>query len=84
MASDIASLIQQNGLSYVETQLEEWLIEYTQKGSGDDITLGLMYGTEVKKQPESDFQTKIADIHAQYEEQQNLKVKKGEDNEQHP
>lgn len=39
---DFLNLINANGLDAVNGKLEEWLMEASQKGSGDDITLGII------------------------------------------
>jgi hypothetical protein len=40
-------MIRSNGIEDVSGKLKEWLNEASRMGSGDDITLGLMYRTEV-------------------------------------
>jgi serine/threonine protein phosphatase PrpC len=42
IGSDYLGLIQTNGIEHVRERLEEWLWETTQKGSGDDITVGIV------------------------------------------
>lgn len=43
VGSDLLHLIRQDGLAVVEHNLEAWLNESSQIGSGDDISLGLLY-----------------------------------------
>jgi serine/threonine protein phosphatase PrpC len=40
---DYLALIRKHGLEYVAAHLEEWLAEASIHGSGDDITVGLIY-----------------------------------------
>ncbi|MGM0369182.1 MAG: PP2C family serine/threonine-protein phosphatase [Bacillota bacterium] len=40
---DFASLAVESGIEYIANNLTEWLIETSQHGSGDDITLGLIF-----------------------------------------
>ena len=41
VVSDIHELINNKGIAYVQEQLEGWLNESSEKGSGDDITVGI-------------------------------------------
>ena len=41
--SDFFSILQSEGAPFIDKRLEIWLTETTDKGSGDDITLGLIY-----------------------------------------
>jgi hypothetical protein len=43
VGSDIFNLIQQEGWEKVKTSIEGWLSEASEKGSGDDISLGLLW-----------------------------------------
>ena len=43
IGTDYLSTIRNNGIDYVSGKLETWLTEITQEGSGDDMTLGLIY-----------------------------------------
>ncbi|PJF32072.1 MAG: hypothetical protein CUN51_00135 [Candidatus Thermofonsia Clade 1 bacterium] len=43
VGSDILHLIQREGWEYVKENLSSWLEEATQRGSGDDIAVGLMW-----------------------------------------
>ncbi|HEV2124093.1 MAG TPA: PP2C family serine/threonine-protein phosphatase [Chloroflexota bacterium] len=47
VGSDLLSLLQEEGLPAVETNLESWLEEASRLGSGDDVTLGLLYRSSV-------------------------------------
>jgi serine/threonine protein phosphatase PrpC len=40
--TDYLDLIQTKGIEYVNEHLEQWLSETSQKGSGDDITVGII------------------------------------------
>ena len=44
VGSDILELIHENGWEYVIETLPAWLDEATLNGSGDDISVGLLYG----------------------------------------
>jgi hypothetical protein len=41
-ARDIWEMIRSEGKDYVQKHLEEWLIETSEGGSGDDITVGII------------------------------------------
>lgn len=43
VGSDILQLMRSDGAGAVEQSLKAWLIESSQVGSGDDITVGIMY-----------------------------------------
>jgi serine/threonine protein phosphatase PrpC len=43
VGSDILATIREEGLDKVKDSLEQWLRDSTQAGSGDDVTLGLLY-----------------------------------------
>jgi hypothetical protein len=43
VGSDLLALIRAEGLAAVEANLEAWLKEASEQGSGDDVTLGLLY-----------------------------------------
>mgnify|MGYP006277009985 CR=1 FL=1 len=43
VVDDIVELIAQQGLEYITNNLEQWLKQTSEQGSGDDITLGLIY-----------------------------------------
>ena len=43
VVDDIVELIAQQGLEYINDNLEQWLKQTSEQGSGDDITLGLVY-----------------------------------------
>lgn len=43
VGSDVLCLIQREGWGYVKENLSSWLEDATQSGSGDDITVGLMW-----------------------------------------
>ena len=40
---DLVDLYIQSGIEYINDNLKQWLEETSQQGSGDDITLGLLY-----------------------------------------
>jgi len=42
VAADIYRMIQTDGIDYVNQNLEEWLVDASKTGSGDDITVGLI------------------------------------------
>lgn len=46
VATDMAKLSTEQGMHFIEQHLEEWLMEATSKGSGDDITCGLIVQCE--------------------------------------
>jgi serine/threonine protein phosphatase PrpC len=46
VGSDILRLIKQNGILSVKNNLESWLLDSTRAGSGDDVTVGILYGTD--------------------------------------
>jgi hypothetical protein len=43
VGSDMLEMIRRDGWQYVKNRLNGWLAEASQLGSGDDITVGLMY-----------------------------------------
>ena len=47
IGTDMLSIIKEKGISPIQANLENWLKETTAAGSGDDITLGLLYITNV-------------------------------------
>jgi hypothetical protein len=40
---DLLAIIRTEGLEYVDANLETWLDEVSRQGSGDDVTLGILY-----------------------------------------
>ncbi len=42
VGSDIQKMIANNGLGYVRDNMESWLKQVSESGSGDDVTLGLL------------------------------------------
>lgn len=74
-AIDFHSWIQKEGITSVESELEEILTETTQKGSGDDITLGILSriswsnsgfnlteaATDLSKQEEKEVEVEVAE-----------------------
>jgi len=46
VASDIWEIIQTEGFNFVRRNLQDWLKEASESGSGDDITVGIIYSTE--------------------------------------
>ncbi|HOT91494.1 MAG TPA: protein phosphatase 2C domain-containing protein [Anaerolineae bacterium] len=47
VGSDILDILRTDGLEAVEQNLEAWLTEASKAGSGDDITLGLVFPMEI-------------------------------------
>ena len=45
VGSDLLSMIQQHGLAKVKDSLAGWLSDSTHAGSGDDVTLGIIYSS---------------------------------------
>ncbi len=43
VGSDILKMIRENGIDTVKDNLEEWLADSTRAGSGDDVTLGILF-----------------------------------------
>ncbi len=43
VGSDLLLILQQHGAEYVNKYLRSWLLEATRKGSGDDISAGIIY-----------------------------------------
>ena len=43
VGSDLLEILRTNGLEYVKANLENWLTEASKAGSGDDVTVGLLY-----------------------------------------
>jgi serine/threonine protein phosphatase PrpC len=43
VGTDILKMIRENGIDTVKDNLEEWLSDSTRAGSGDDVTLGVLY-----------------------------------------
>jgi serine/threonine protein phosphatase PrpC len=44
-ARDIWEILRSDGKDYVQKHLEEWLNETSEGGSGDDITVGLVFSS---------------------------------------
>ena len=51
VGADILEMIHSDGLDAVDENLETWLAEASQEGSGDDITLGILYRVDARKLP---------------------------------
>ncbi len=47
VGSDLLEILQSEGLGPVERNLEDWLREASETGSGDDVTLGLLCRTDI-------------------------------------
>ena len=45
---DIHDFIETEGADFVQTELEDWLNEASQSGSGDDITLAVIYAEKIQ------------------------------------
>jgi hypothetical protein len=43
VSSDVRNMMLSHGVEAVQEDMESWLTEASQVGSGDDITLGIMY-----------------------------------------
>ncbi len=43
VGTDFLQLAREDGIGYIEDKLEDWLIKTSQEGSGDDITVGLVF-----------------------------------------
>ncbi len=52
VGSDILEMICSEGINKVKEDLEDWLIETTRAGSGDDITVGIIYRVDLTRQTE--------------------------------
>lgn len=46
VGSDILEMIRADGLAQVQDNMEAWLVDSTQAGSGDDVTLGIICRTD--------------------------------------
>jgi serine/threonine protein phosphatase PrpC len=46
IGTDMLEIIRTEGIQMIRSNLEDWLEETTRAGSGDDITLGILYLTE--------------------------------------
>jgi hypothetical protein len=46
VASDILEIIHKKGFDFVRSNLQDWLKEASESGSGDDITVGIICSTE--------------------------------------
>ena len=53
VGSDILAMLRAQGPDYVRTNLHEWLTAASREGSGDDISLGLIYRVSALSQPET-------------------------------
>lgn len=51
VGSDILEVIRTGGLDKFNDHIESWLTESTYAGSGDDVTLGIIYAEDVISQP---------------------------------
>jgi hypothetical protein len=51
VGADLLAMIRADGLDAVHENLETWLSEASQEGSGDDITLGILCRTEALQMP---------------------------------
>lgn len=49
IGSDMLAIIKKEGIEYVQENLESWLKETSADGSGDDITLGMLYNADLYK-----------------------------------
>lgn len=50
VGTDLLRMIRSAGIEAVEEKLEGWLAEASQQGSGDDITLGIVYRTAANEE----------------------------------
>lgn len=53
VAADIHQMMQTEGPDYVKENLESWLNEASEAGSGDDITVGIVYREKNRKKTEN-------------------------------
>lgn len=53
VASDMIEIIRKDGPEYLEDNLDGWLGQYSRRGSGDDITIGLVCQAMKSEQPGS-------------------------------
>jgi len=67
VASDLVRLLAQKGLAYVNENLDGWLEEASRSGSGDDVSLGMIYrdGAASGEQPAAAVATPAADVEVQ-------------------
>lgn len=49
VGSDILAMMREHGVRAIEKDMASWLTEASQAGSGDDITLGILYRPDVVK-----------------------------------
>ena len=49
VGSDLLDIIRTSGIQHVKDNLEDWLREASEDGSGDDVTLGMLYREENHK-----------------------------------
>jgi hypothetical protein len=54
-ARDIWGMLRSEGRDYVQRHLEEWLNQTSEGGSGDDITVGLIFPSIFRGYPQIDF-----------------------------
>ncbi len=59
VASDIQDIIQENGFSYLEENLESWLTEASASGSGDDVTAAFIFCNPDDSLPEFTIEQKL-------------------------
>lgn len=52
VGTDILEILKKEGSEYVEANIEDWLEEASKLGSGDDITLGILYRQEIMEREE--------------------------------
>jgi hypothetical protein len=51
VGTDIWEIVRSEGLSEVDKNLKSWLKEVSEKGSGDDITMGIICRADMQKTP---------------------------------
>lgn len=49
VGGDLLEILQKNGVQYVRENLAAWLKEASNVGSGDDVTLGIVYRSDILK-----------------------------------
>lgn len=54
-ATDYLQLIREEGIESVESHMEEWLTESSAKGSGDDITVGILFHKDALRLPRNEI-----------------------------
>ena len=61
VGTDLLQILREDGATVVQANLAQWLNEASASGSGDDITVGLLYRTDMLSQVDEDAQLTAAD-----------------------